>query len=507
VGPPLPPLSRWRLGRPTWRAASWLVFLVPLGQIAVLLWVIWTRTGAALYWDEWQTVPLVQHFQQGRLTWQELWAPHDARRILVPRLLDLTLIELSRWNRQIEMTFDLAVGCASAILLLASMVRTVKVSAARFVLVVPLSLLVFSFAEYANWFAPFEIAFIGTVLGVACCMWALSGHSVSWRRFSVVLAGATIALGSSLLGILPWVAFLPSVLKLDRRMIAGWCACGMVEWVAYFIGFPHMTHAVPVLLTLAYILAYLGGPVGFPNTAPALLAGLLSLALFVTLIVVHRRLHGNTRRIDAWIGLALFVLLCSLATALGRLGPPGDALHSRYLAFSGLWWVALFVITAVTVEGLLWARKTGGRTTRRPWSQVTIVGTSMAVMMLASLGLVQANSSGLAMGLAWQDVQRASQQSVVHYTSASDSCLRLYYPWPAILRQRAIYLAQVHLAIFSGSTARTAYAPHECSKPYAKYIDDVGPASLPQSDDVRPSDYAARLERQRTLWTGAHEFT
>jgi hypothetical protein len=462
------------------------VFLVPLGQIAVLLWVIWTRTGAAPYWDEWATVLLVQHFQHGALSWQELWAPHSAHRILLPRLLDLTLIELTHWNRQVEMTVDLAVGCASAFLMIATMVRTVKTSATRYALVVALSLLLFSFAEFAVWFAPFEIAFSLTVLGAACCVWGLHGQPVGWRRLSVALAGATLALTSSLLGILLWVAFLPSVLKLNRRMIAVWCACGAVECITYFIGFPHTTLVLPVLLDVVYILAYLGGPVGFPNTAPALMAGLLSLALFVTLLGIHWRLHRSMRRIDTWVSLALFVLACSLATVLGRAGPPGDALHSRYLAFSGLWWVALFVMTAVTLEDLLPARKTSPRKTRWPSPQVIIVGTSIAVVMLASLGLVQANGSGLAMGLAWQDVQHANQQSVVHYASASDSCLQLYNPSPASLRQLAAFLAEDHLAVFSGSAARTAYSPHECSKTYSQYIDDVGSTNPTRGSVVSP---------------------
>jgi hypothetical protein len=41
-----PLVDTWRrLGRPTWRWASWLVFVLPLGQIATLLWVIWTHTA------------------------------------------------------------------------------------------------------------------------------------------------------------------------------------------------------------------------------------------------------------------------------------------------------------------------------------------------------------------------------------------------------------------------------------------------------------------------------
>jgi hypothetical protein len=459
----LPPYSTWQQGSPTWRWTRGLLFLVPLGQIAVLLWMIWTRTATVPYWDEWDSVPIVQHFQQGTLTWRELWSVHAAaHRILLPRLLDLTLIELTHWNRQIEMTFDLAVACAALLLLIVSMARTVKTAMARFVLLVPFSLLAFSFAEFENWFAPFQIAFIATMFGAACCVWGLHGQPVGWRRFAVALAGATAAVASSLPGLLLWLAFLPSVLKLDRRKVAVWCACGLAQWIVYLIGFQHSPTTVHVFQDLIFALVYLGAPAGFPFPFVDAAAGLWSVGLFAAVVVVQWRRHRTLRHVDVWICLAIFVLACEQVTALGR--TIGFSLSSRYLAFSGMWWMALFVMWAATLEDSSGVGKGVPRDTGRPRRGLVFRRACVAVLMLASLGLVEANAVGLGMGLQWVAVQQANQESVIQFASAPDSCLRLYTFSPALLRQGAAFLARNHMAIFSGSAAVVRSAAPACTR-------------------------------------------
>src|SRR6476469_10077900 len=39
------------------------------------------------FMDDWQFVPLLERARNGTLTFQELWAPHDEHRLLLPRLI------------------------------------------------------------------------------------------------------------------------------------------------------------------------------------------------------------------------------------------------------------------------------------------------------------------------------------------------------------------------------------------------------------------------------------
>jgi hypothetical protein len=232
------------------------------------------------------------------------------------------------------------------------------------------------------------------------------------------------------------------------------------QWIAYFVGFPHSPITVRPFDELIFAVVYLGAPVGFPFPSLDLMAGLLSLGLFVYAVALCRR-HTTLRRIDVWICLAIFVLVCDQVTALGR--TVGYSLSSRYLAFSGLWWVALFVMSAVALEPISSVRKGTPRSAGRPRRGLIFSRTCLAVLILAGLGLVLANASGLAIGVWWQDLQRANQDIVVQYASAPDSCLSLYFYMPATLRQRAAFLAHNHLAIFSGPALTLRSAPHACS--------------------------------------------
>jgi hypothetical protein len=178
--------------------------LVPAAFILTYRWLIWTQTPTAPYWDEWIYVPLVKHANQGTLSLQEIWALHwFSHRIVIPRLVDLALIQLTSLNRHIMMTFDLGVGVASATL----------------ILVAPMSLLLFSFSQAHDWLAPFQIAFIATAFGVACCTRALLHRPLTWSRFAFALCGALIATLSSAAGLVAWVAFAPSILR------AGYASC------------------------------------------------------------------------------------------------------------------------------------------------------------------------------------------------------------------------------------------------------------------------------------------
>ena len=473
----------WRV----WYVVRPLVFFVPIAQLLVLLWVIWTRTAHVPYWDEWETVLLVQHLNQGTLTVHEIWALHaSAHRQVIPRIVDLILIELTHWNRQVEMTFDVGVGLAAAALLLSSVRRTLGSVNATLALIVPLSLLLLSFSQFANWFAPFQITFIAAVFGVACCVKAFTTERLGWWWLGLAMLGALIASLSTLQGMLLWVAFIPSVTRAGYRKTLVWVASGTVAWLAYFWHFPGGAQRPHIQADLAFSLAYLGAPLGYPQVWLSQLFGALSILFLLGVVAIYWLRHRNVRIIVPWIGLALFVLGCAQATAFGRWdGGPQRALSSRYEACSSLWWVALLVIAGLLVKELvdtLRAQERGDTLATRwaQWGWAT-VGASIAALLLMCGGLALVNGVGLQYALIWQDAQRQHEQAIVDYQVAPDSCLTLYYPWPDRLRPRAAFLDQQHLAIFSDATARAqasaqgdAHLLPSCSKPYGSFIDDTG---------------------------------
>src|SRR5260370_19777111 len=136
-------------------AFAGVLAVVPAILIGFILHAIWTRTPHVPYWDEWETVLLVQHFTQHTLTWGEIWAFHNEHRIVMTNLIDLGLILLTHWNRQIEMTFDVALSVGEGALLLLSIRRGLQSRVLTAVAILPVSLVLLSLAQWETWAATF----------------------------------------------------------------------------------------------------------------------------------------------------------------------------------------------------------------------------------------------------------------------------------------------------------------------------------------------------------------
>ena len=472
TAPGLPEASRpagagaFELSRPLRRrmrpSARWLVMLVPAAFILTYLWLIWTQTPTAPYWDEWIYVPLVKHANQGTLSLQEIWALHwFSHRIVIPRLVDLALIQLTSWNRQIMMTFDLGVGVASAALIFSCARDTLKSDRATLILVAPMSLLLFSFSQAHDWLAPFQIAFIATAFGVACCTRALLHRPLTWSRFAFALCGALIATLSSAAGLVAWVAFAPSILRAGYRKLLIWGGVAIGVCTAYLVGYPHVHTAASRKGIPPFVLAYLGAPLGAPSVVRAEIFGAVGLAGMGAAVYLYWRRHGELSAITAWLDLALFALGTDVLTTIGRFfAGTHAALTSTYQIFSALWWIALLVIVGkVVVEyaatPMLWDRL------RSRIAIVTLAGAVSGAALMLLCGIV-ANAAGFTDALAWQGTLTQHQWCIADYRNAPDSCLGLWFPIGDKQQnvENAIYLEAHHLAIFAGAQGpRDATAP------------------------------------------------
>jgi hypothetical protein len=447
-------LRREARARGVWLAATGLVLLVPLIQLTAMLWAILNHTFTAPWWDEWYTAFMVKRFEQGTLTPHDIWAFHNfTHRIVIPRIVDLIVIELTHWNRQVELIVDLACGVATASIIVWCVWVTAQSRRLVLALVVPLSLLLFSMAYYDDWLLPFQLQFITTTLGVAITMAAVIRKPVGWGAWAVAIAGALIATLSSAAGLMAWCAFLPSMYKAGRGRIVAWCAAGVVTWAAYLHGFAP-TGAHPSLHDLRdFVLANLGGPVAAGDFFFAEHVGLASILVLGAFLAVHWYLHRSLWHLVVWLELALFVVATAVVTGVGRtyLGGVWQALDTRYLIFPALWWVALLVIIAVTLRDLLQRVDALGRLHRLrdlPISRL-VVGAGAVAALAITIGALRSDVAGFRIGIAWQDDLRASQGCVTHFETASDSCLSRWYWYKPDLVSTAAYLRAHHLANFA----------------------------------------------------------
>src|SRR4029453_9266920 len=69
------------------KLATGLLILLGVLPAALLLADIHSFAVNVPFMDDWQFVPLLEKAKEGTLSFQDLWAPHDEHRLLLPRMM------------------------------------------------------------------------------------------------------------------------------------------------------------------------------------------------------------------------------------------------------------------------------------------------------------------------------------------------------------------------------------------------------------------------------------
>ena len=428
------------------------VGVVPVALIALILRAVWKTTPHVPFWDEWATVTLVQHFSQGALSFQDFWQFHNEHRIVIPNIIELALILITRWNRQVLMTFDVLLSVLELALLTAAVRRGLRSGIAATLAFVPLAMLVLSLGQWENWDEPFQITFIMTALGMALCLWALVAEEFTWRWFAVALAGAVIAALSALGGTVALVAFLPAVAARGGwKKSVVWAVVAIGILVPYFQGFPHTAPFVVDLATIEYAVGYLGAPACPQIPALAILIGAGSIVLFLANALYALARTKNLALLLPWLGLAACVVGDALVTAIGRTDSQGleGTVVSRYQVFSALWWVVLvYLLMANAMDAWKELDRRGLVSALGQHHAVMVGGIAIVVVAMVGFGV---NSVSSVHSLDNFQLPRMQDEAcVVNYAYANPACLWEYYPVPFVLQQRAPVIESQHLGIFFG---------------------------------------------------------
>jgi hypothetical protein len=427
---------------------------VPVLLVAYISLMIWTRTPHVPFWDEWDTVAMVQHATQGALTWNDFWMFHNEHRIVIPRMFDLAIILMTRWNRQIEMTFDVFLAVAEWALLIASVHRGLRSKSLTILAIAPTSLAIFSLMQYENWLWAFQITFICTVFGVAISLWGLTASRGTWGTFAIALIGALIAALSSLGGLAIFLALLPAIISQGYRKTLVWIALAVGVIVPYMQGFPHSVPIKVSLMTLKFCITYLGASAGAPSVNVSFMIGLVSLGLAILNVLYYWVREHQIVPLLPWIGLGAFVIGLALITSFGRITTDQDlslALTPRYQAFVALWWVAVVYLLLLNCQGA-WAHMSRasnhGDMIRR--ASPFILGANSLLLALATVGLVWANWSYVPFIRNFQYQQLQTEACIVNDAYATTPCLWEYHPDITYLRPQIAYLRAEHFGVFSG---------------------------------------------------------
>jgi hypothetical protein len=397
---------------------------------------IWHYSVNALFWDDWDNVPIINGFLHGTISFRLLWSPHNEERLLVPNLLQGATLLFGHYNARHVILLSAVLFVASWLLVLLATKR----SMGR--LPGPLAVLLlggvwFSVIDTQNALWAFQLAWYVVLFALVLLACVLSGPEIRWWQFVAAVAIAVLASYSSLQGLVLWVVGIVVIvwrLRGSSRQLALlsglWVGTGAVVTALYFKGLPPSTGPTG------------GGSLGYALSQPWLLArfvvleagnvlplsggthlgwlefvGTLIVASALGVIAVSLIRDRATRSLPLPFYLVTFGLLCNVITAVGRMGfGLEQALATRYTMPN----LVMVVGVGLFAWDLVTRPRPGAHVDRAQWTALQI-GVGAAVSCAAVAQIWMGTSVGLPAARADHTTKVVGNQVVVNLDRIPES--------------------------------------------------------------------------------------
>lgn len=333
--------------------------LPPTALLGLILWL-----GVDVpFWDQWVLVPILEQIDQGRWPWADFWHPHNEHRLFFPQMIMAALAQWTGWNPR----FEMAVIWLLAVAGWAILQRGIAGSPAHVpAWLLPLvSLWVFHPSQWENWAWGWQIQVLLNVFAVIAGFFVLQSASI-WR-WPIAVACGVVATFSFANGLLFWpLVWIGLAIQARGRgsrdpapaawtPVIAWTAVSVAIVALFFHGFEPSARPPFFEQGFARTLKLLGGYLSIYLSAPllgfhghlALYGGFLSLCA-VGALLIRTLLSLDATGLRAalpWLQLMGYAVASGLLTAVGRLHLSlGQALSSRYLTISTLFWISAAVL-------------------------------------------------------------------------------------------------------------------------------------------------------------------
>lgn len=388
------------------------------------------------FWDEWDFIPIIVAFENGRLTLDSLLTPHNEHVLIFPKLLILTVSHLTHFNTVAQMYCGWFLMFLGTIAILFNHLRVFGRSYLSWLSFAPIAFLLFTLRQYENLLWGWQVQIFLSVFAFMVSAYWLD-QAFSARTVISAISAAIVSTFSFGAGLAVWPAGLlliasRALQRENRRSMVKamglWCLAGSITGAVYFLlasGQVQGTHFQPVLLLTA-----IGGAVT-PDVRDAFAFGLMFAALFLGLVSM-----AVSRQIDwrsANLGLALLVfglvgatLIVSGRSSLGE----SHATTSRYTTITVMLLIGLYRL-ALSIQ--------------LPTMKNFAVGFFIA---LTALGMVSSLPDNYIMGRAIRRTREAQRRHLLNYRDAPDDELHLIFHRPAVLRESAAMLERQRLSVF-----------------------------------------------------------
>jgi hypothetical protein len=397
--------------------------LIVLGILPALILLADIRRNAVNvpFMDDWQFVPLLEKAKDGTLTFQELWAPHDEHRLLLPRTIIIAAMFATGGDYRVQSLITFAVVAVISGCLLWLMLRLNGTTPGVLWTWVLANIALFSPIQFHNWLWPMQFAYFLPYTFLALCLCALYARIPAVPKFVLAAIFALAGNYSFVQGNLIWLAMLPVILFAPGILPAGarrnfaiaWAVVGVAAVARYFLGLEQNAAAPdyayghigvpPTLSTLQqlrddpvstlsrmgrFILGMFGNAIsrGFPVADNLLLAqsfGAVVLLLAVAGLGAAWRRGFFAHRALPWACLLLFTFLTAAFVCVGRVWR-GDAqpLTPRYTTFGAFCIVSLLALLSAGFSGLSESSRNPALGKAVLWSQGLFAGLYLTLQVV-----------------------------------------------------------------------------------------------------------------------------
>ncbi len=423
--------------------------LVILSPPLYLLYLIRAYGVVIPFGDQWALVPLLDKLFGNNLRFSDLWAQHNEHRIVFPKMLMLTMAYFSDWNIWYELYMNFVLAGIIFLLLLFLLKKTF-VNQTPIWLTVAFSFIIFSPIQWENWLWGWEIQVFMTIFGTVAAVLSLVLWPGQLKGLIIAMAAAVFASFSFANGILTWLAggLIMLMQKKSRWMhIALWVVVSASTICLYYYQYvkPSYHPALSVCLHspwafVQYVLAYIGSPLAFGSTSVAIITGAVwVIAMCAVLIHIGRFSGKSFAPVLPWMALAVYAFLSDCVTGVARLGfGTRQAMESRYTTIA-----SLFIVSVLAVS-VYWARAYMEAHRNFPKGLV-VLKKVFFLLVISAYGL--SFGYGIAKMQMRAERLRAGRICLKNYERAPDLCLRLLYPEPDIVRERARTLSRLGIIL------------------------------------------------------------
>ncbi|OGG20562.1 hypothetical protein A3D03_00900 [Candidatus Gottesmanbacteria bacterium RIFCSPHIGHO2_02_FULL_40_13] len=355
-------------------ALFWIVTFLPLIILTILIFKYYVGVP---FWDEWDFVGLLQKSYLSKVNFSDFSSYHNEHRPFFPRLILLGLAYLTGYRILPELILNLllAIGIFISLFYLFKLIFSAFRIKNYLQFVPVISLVVFSLTQWENWLWGWQVQIFLNLFTVVTGLKILSLRKIKSSNLLKGMFLGIVATFSFANGLIYWIIGL-IILKFKKQknkniILIFWSAFSILVFFLY-------THLSPgsealkanfsvqnIFLLTIYIFAFIGAPLVSMNGAGALVAGLTGVLFFIYLIIIARKLL--LQKITLFmpiIALSSYSLMSAFLTSLGRyrLGLL-QAISSRYVSFSNLFWLSLLAILFIIKENTFLSQRKQGKKT------------------------------------------------------------------------------------------------------------------------------------------------